>query len=211
MIATDSHNLIYMNLKCLLCGIAILVCVGTVKAIDNVSERVSASISLKVPGNEAKQYPLTFQKTKNDKSAYQLEASERIPLTVYQTIEEKGGKSQITVCITALEDVYFNYSQQVSTGFRHDDCQFYMPGFWYRRNLRSPKSAPSFHTSDSWLVREDRLSTPLTGIYSEGTKRFMTVNRIDQFENDALTTHRERLFFPVKPPLVSPALRIVMA
>lgn len=191
MIATDSHNLIYMNLKCLLCGIAILVCVGTVKAIDNVSERVSASISLKVPGNEAKQYPLTFQKTKNDKSAYQLEASERIPLTVYQTIEEKGGKSQITVCITALEDVYFNYSQQVSTGFRHDDCQFYMPGFWYRRNLRSPKSAPSFHTSDSWLVREDRLSTPLTGIYSEGTKRFMTVNRIDQFENDALTTHRE--------------------
>ena len=52
-----------MNLKCLLCGIAILVCVGTVKAIDNVSERVSASISLKVPGNEAKQYPLTFQKT----------------------------------------------------------------------------------------------------------------------------------------------------
>ena len=71
-----------MNLKCLLCGIAILVCVGTVKAIDNVSERVSASISLKVPGNEAKQYPLTFQKTKNDKSAYQLEASERIPLTV---------------------------------------------------------------------------------------------------------------------------------
>lgn len=129
MITTDSHNLIYMNLKCLLCGIAILVCVGTVKAIDNVSERVSASISLKVPGNEAKQYPLTFQKTKNDKSAYQLEASERIPLTVYQTIEEKGGKSQITVCITALEDVYFNYSQQVSTGFRHDDCQFYMPGF----------------------------------------------------------------------------------
>lgn len=40
-------------------------------------------------------------------------------------------------------------------------------------------------------MREDRLSTPLTGIYSEGTKRFMTVNRIDQFENDALTTHRE--------------------
>ena len=74
MITTDSHNLIYMNLKCLLCGIAILVCVGTVKAIDNVSERVSASISLKVPGNEAKQYPLTFQKTKNDKKRLSVEA-----------------------------------------------------------------------------------------------------------------------------------------
>ena len=103
----------------------------------------------------------------------------------------KRRKSQITVCITALEDVYFNYQSTSVNRFRHDDCQFYMPGFWYRRNLRSPKSAPSFHTSDSWLVREDRLSTPLTGIYSEGTKRFMTVNRIDQFENDALTTHRE--------------------
>ena len=66
-----------------------------------------------------------------------------------------------------------------------------MPGFWYRRNLRSPKKAPSFHTSDSWLVREDRLSAPLTGIFSEKEKRFMTVNRLDDFSMDALATHKE--------------------
>ena len=40
----------------------------------------------------------------------------------------------------------------LATDFRHNDCLFYMPGFWYRRNLRSPKEAPSFHTSDSWIV-----------------------------------------------------------
>ena len=51
-----------MNLKCLLCGIVVMACVGNVKAINDKSERVKASISLKVPGNEAKQYPLTFQK-----------------------------------------------------------------------------------------------------------------------------------------------------
>ena len=69
--------------------------------------------------------------------------------------------------MTALDDVYFNFGEQVMTGCHHDDCLFYMPGFWYRRNLRSPQEAPSFHTSDSWLVREDRLSTPLTAIFDE--------------------------------------------
>lgn len=187
----DSHNLIYMNFKCLLCGLAIWASIGTVEAITNVPERISASISLKVPGNKATQYPLTLQKSQNENATYRLTPSETIPVTISQTMTDQDGKSQITVYIKALEDIYFNYSQQVSTGFRHDDCQFYMPGFWYRRNLRSPQSAPSFHTSDSWLVREDRLSAPLTGIYDEKAKRFMTVNRLSKFEDDALTTHRE--------------------
>lgn len=204
----DSNNLIYMNLKYLFLGIAIVTFTVTAKAIDYVPQNTSASISLKVPGNIAKQYPLNMQKLHNDGSAYLLEASESIPLTISQRVENIDGKVNIKVCITALEDVYFNYNQQVSTGFRHDDCQFYMPGFWYRRNLRSPKEAPSFHTSDSWLVREDRLSAPLTGIYCEKEKSYMTVNRLDAFTDDALTTHRKgRLFFLAKLPSVLQALR----
>ena len=66
-----------------------------------------------------------------------------------------------------------------------------MPGFWYRRNLRSPKEAPSFHTSDSWVVREDRLSTPLTGIFDEKQKKYMTVVRRAEYIQDALSTHKE--------------------
>lgn len=181
-----------MNLKSLLCGIVIgAVSIGTVEAFEYLPERASASISLKVPGNKAKHYPLILHPSANDRSFYQLEATEKLPLVAFQKLKENHGRLQIEVGITALEDIYFNYSQQLSTGFRHDDCQFYMPGFWYRRNLRSPKEAPSFHTSDSWLVREDRLSTPLTGIYSEKEKRSMTVTRLDSFTDDALTTHRE--------------------
>lgn len=183
-----------MNLRYLLCGILLMVYTGYVKAINDRFKDVSAAISLKVPGNKAEKYPLTFQKSKNNCTDYYLEASEKIPLTIFQTIKEESDRLQITVCITALEDTYFNYSQQFSTDFRHDDCQFYMPGFWYRRNLRSPKEAPSFHTSDSWVVREDRLSAPLAGIYNEKDKRFVTVSRLDKFENEAFSMHEEGEF-----------------
>ena len=142
-----------------------MACATIVEAFDNVPESISASISLKVPGNGAKHYPLTFQKSQNNNGTYYLENSEKMPLTVSQNIVTGNDGLRISVSITALEDVYFNYNQQMATGFRHDDCLFYMPGFWYRRNLRSPKEAPSFHTSDSWIVSEDRLSAPLTGIF----------------------------------------------
>lgn len=180
-----------MKLKCLFCGVFIGLCVEVAEAINYVPENILASISLKVPGNESKEYSLNLIQSKNDPSSYLLEASTSIPVTITQKIENAIDRLQMGVCITALEDVYFNYGQQLSTGFQHDDCQFYMPGFWYRRNLRSPKDAPSFHTSDSWLVREDRLSAPLTGVYSEKEKHFVVVNRIDPFTDEALTTHRE--------------------
>ena len=134
-----------MNLKFLLCGIAIGLLTGSAWAVNYTPEQVNAHISLKVPGNKAKQYPLILKRTQNDNSAYQLVASENIPLTISQKVKEANGRLHIDMCITALEDVYFNYGQNVSTGFRHDDCLFYMPGFWYRRNLRSPKLLHSIH------------------------------------------------------------------
>ena len=170
-----------MNLKCLFCGILVGLYVEAIEAVNYTPEKTSASISLKVPGNESEKYSLDMRQLKNDRSSYLLEPSKGIPMVITQRMEDMNGKLRINVSLTALEDVYFNFSEQLSTGFNHDDCQFYMPGFWYRRNLRSPKEAPSFHTSDSWLVREDRLSAPLTGIYSEKEKSFVTVSRIDNF------------------------------
>lgn len=164
---------------------------GTAAAIDYAPEYVAAHISLKVPGNDAIQYPLRLIKSSENSSVYQLESQAKIPVIISQKIVEKAGGLHIDMSITASEDIYFNYGQNLSTGFPHDDCMFYMPGFWYRRNLRSPKEAPSFYTSDSWIVREDRLSTPLTGIYSEKDRRYITVNRLDKFATDALTTHKE--------------------
>ena len=163
-------------------------CMGAVKYVP---ENMKVELSLKVPGNNAVNYKLHPDKLENSYFDYEWRSDNKLPITVFHNVEERDSCMRLTVQLTAAQDVYFNYRQLLSTGYRHDNCQFYMPGFWYRRNLRSPKKAPSFHTSDSWLVREDRLSAPLTGIFSEKEKRFMTVNRLDDFSMDALATHKE--------------------
>ncbi len=180
-----------MNVKRLFFGIVLLLGIAKVVAADYTAGNVSATIALKVPGNDANRYSLSLQKLESGSFGYQLVTSEKIPITVFQNVVENGDKQRISVLITALKDVYFNYGQQVKTGYRHDDCLFYMPGFWYRRNLRSPEQAPSFHTSDSWLVREDRLSTPLTAVFDAKEGKSMSVIRLDKFDNEALTTHKE--------------------
>ena len=182
-----------MRIKLRICiGLAVAltstVCMGSVRYLPG---NVEAEISLKVPGNEAVDYQLHPEKLENNYFDYQMCGNDKLPVTVFHRVQERDGHMLLTVRLTAAEDVYFNYRQSLLTGYRHEDCQFYMPGFWYRRNLRSPKEAPSFHTSDSWLVREDRLSAPLTGIFSEKDKKFMIVNRLDDFAVDALSTHKE--------------------
>lgn len=178
-----------MRLKRLFLGVMLLVGITGAGATNATPEDISASISLKVPGNDAKQYPLALQKMQD--GMYSCRASEKLPLDIIRQVVDKDGKQRITVTLKALENVYFNYGEQIKTGYKHSDCQFYMPGFWYRRNLRSPKEAPSFHTSDSWLVREDRLSTPLTAAFNPASGTSMSVIRIDKFDKEALTTHKE--------------------
>ena len=178
-----------MRLKRLFLGVMLLVGITGAGAANAAPEDISASISLKVPGNDAKQYPLALQKMQD--GMYSCRASETLPLDIIRQVVDKDGKLRITVILKALENVYFNYGEQIKTGYKHSDCQFYMPGFWYRRNLRSPKEAPSFHTSDSWLVREDRLSTPLTAAFNPASGTSMSVIRIDKFDKEALTTHKE--------------------
>ncbi|WP_280749733.1 MULTISPECIES: hypothetical protein [unclassified Parabacteroides] len=169
--------------------IALLAAITQVGAMNQGQEDISASISLKVPGNDAQHYPLTFHALSN--GMYNAQPGEELPLRITRQVTEQEGKQRITVVLKALEDIYFNYGEQVKTAYKHADCQFYMPGFWYHRNLRSPAEAPSFHTSDSWLVREDRLSTPLTAAYSAAEKKSMSVIRIDAFDKEALSTHKE--------------------
>jgi len=163
--------------------------ITNVGAMEHSLGDVSTSISLKVPGNDAQHYSLTLQKQQD--GVYTCQSSEQLPLAITRQVVDKDGKQRINVVITALDTVYFNYGEQINTGYRHSDCQFYMPGFWYRQNLRSPEKAPSFHTSDSWLVREDRLSTPLTAAFNSSKGKSMSVIRIDKFDKEALATHKE--------------------
>ena len=178
-----------MRLKRLFFGVMLLAGITNVGAMEHSLGDVSTSISLKVPGNDAQHYSLTLQKQQD--GIYTCQSSEQLPLAITRQVVDKDGKQRINVVIKALDTVYFNYGEQIKTGYRHSDCQFYMPGFWYRKNLRSPEKAPSFHTSDSWLVREDRLSTPLTAAFNSSKGKSMSVIRIDQFDKEALATHKE--------------------
>lgn len=178
-----------MRLKRLFFGVMLLAGITNVGAMEHSLGDVSTSISLKVPGNDAQHYSLTLQKQQD--GIYTCQSSEQLPLAITRQVVDKDGKQRINVVIKALDTVYFNYGEQIKTGYRHSDCQFYMPGFWYRQNLRSPEKAPSFHTSDSWLVREDRLSTPLTAAFNSSKGKSMSVIRIDQFDKEALATHKE--------------------
>jgi hypothetical protein len=144
----------------------------------------TGSIHIKSPGNPAVAYALQEQ------ANGELTARQELPLVIRREVSETASTTQIKVTITAKEKTYYNYEEIYPLpSVDHADCQFYMPGFWYRRNLRSPKEAPSFYTSDSWQVREDRLSTPLTGIYNEKNGDYYTVLRLEKSKDEALTSH----------------------
>lgn len=178
-----------MNFRRLLSGITLGMIMGCVNAFEFTPANISSYIALKKPGNMSVYYPLKMNKLTDQKFSYQLVGDSEMPVLVYQNITGSGSTRQIVIWITALEDVYFNFGQQLKSNFKHDDCLFYMPGFWYRRNQRSPKESPSFHTYDSWLVRDDRLSTPMTAVYDEKHNRAISITRVADFECDALTTH----------------------
>ena len=163
-------------------------CVCLIKASGSANE-FSAVLSLKSPGNDSRQYAVNYSMGNNGDMSFN---NSGIPVTITRKVTRLAeGKEKVNVTIKALKDVFFSYGEQLKTGFKHDMCQFYMPGFWYRKNLRSPTNAPSFHTSDSWIVREDRLSSPLSAAYIESEKKMISVIRADKHSKDALTTHKE--------------------
>lgn len=140
-------------------------------------------LTMKTPGNPSVTYDLK-------ESNGQLTAGQSLPLAISRNVTENGASQRIEITIKANELAYYSLEEIYKLGsFGHDDCLFYMPGFWYRRSLRSPKEAPSWYVSDSWQVREDRLSTPLTGIYNEKTHEYYTVLRIDKFDNESQPCH----------------------
>ena len=141
-------------------------------------------ITLMEPGNPAKSYPL------KDGGNGSLSSKDPIPVEVIQRQINNGQTIKIEVSITGKENIYYNFEELIRLEtFKHEDCEFLMPGFWYHRNLRSPKEAPSFATSDSWQVREDRLSSPLTGVFDRRSGNYYTVARLDDFQTESLTTH----------------------
>ena len=168
-----------MKIKLLTC-ISILLCLSS----KTMAWDVSYQLMLKQPGNAAVVHQLS-------KDGNQLKAAASLPVEITQQVERKGEVSLLTLTLTARERVYFNLGVSMQTGMPTDDCDFYLPGFWYHKNLRSPKEAPSFHTSRSWNFREDRLAAPLTAVYNGQSGTSCLVMRQLDASADALTTHQE--------------------
>src|SRR5699024_2067086 len=123
-------------------------------------ENLSYKVLLKQPGNPAEIHSLQI----SDKNT--LAAKKEIPLKINYEMVGIEDDVELTIQITALADVYFNFQGQFTApALNYDTAYLYLPGFWYRKNLRSPENAPSARLSKNWIVREDRLSTPLVGIY----------------------------------------------
>lgn len=141
---------------------------------------IKARLGLKTPGNPSVSYSLTSDGSK-------LLAGEALPVEIMQKKVQQGNETVFSVTIKARERVYFNLNFTASTGFATDHCDFYLPGFWYHKNLRSPIEAPSFKSSKSWNFREDRLSAPLSGVYDDATHQTFTVMRRLDPPQEALT------------------------
>lgn len=151
--------------------------------IVSAKTELSAIVSTKTPGNAAVSHKLEMR----DGGVY---CTDILPLDISYTTEEKNGVRTLNVHFKAISDTWFRFQALWQTPVIHTDGDFYLPGFWYHKNLRSPREAPSFHTSDSWTFREDRLSTPLCCVFDPSGKRYYSVMRIADFKEDALATHK---------------------
>lgn len=116
---------------------------GAFVALSAYAQDIEASLLLKQPGNNAVAYRLHL-----DNGKYEARGT-RLPMQITQTVTNDGDDKIVSVKMKADADVYFNFGAQLATGLNTDGCEFYMPGFWYHRNMRSPKEAPSFATSSS--------------------------------------------------------------
>ena len=164
---------------------------GLVTALAALSLSASAiniqtQISIKQPGNEANVIQLQA-----DGNQLKPANDEALPLHISAQLANDGNHQVYTVTIKADATTYYNFGAQLATGIKSADSEFYLPGFWYHRNLRSPKEAPAFHTSKSWNFREDRLSSPMTSVYDEANGKSVAVMRTLDGSKECMTTHQQ--------------------
>ncbi|MFT2011301.1 hypothetical protein ACMA1I_21700 [Pontibacter sp. 13R65] len=146
------------------------------------TDNLTYKLLLKQPGNPAQAYDL-----KPVKGQEQLQAGNKLTVSVSQNIKQEADHVALTITVEALQDSYFSLQGKFKTpGINYDTSHLYLPGFWYRKNLRSPDKAPSARVSKNWIVREDRLSSPLVGIYDQEQKQSYSLARVDKLEREAL-------------------------
>ena len=152
------------RIKVILLGWALMALVCPLQA-----QGLSMSLSLKTPGN-----PSETRKLQQQGQYWTTKG----PLSVVSSTTKDGDDELLTITLSAREKVYFHLDLSLNTGLSSNETEFYMPGFWYHRNMRSPQEAPSFKTSKHWNFREDRMSTPLTSAFNLHDGRGLSVLRV---------------------------------
>ncbi len=160
----------------------ISICIGILTSFSLSAQDypISYVLSVKTPGNPASQHTLTTREGK-------MVTDPAIPVQISQELSIDDNDQVLRITIEAREDTYINLSGALSLDQQeYRSTQFYLPGFWYRKNMRSPDKAPNARVSKSWIVREDRLSTPMAGAYDEATGKGINLIRLDNVDQVAL-------------------------
>lgn len=154
------------------------------EAVFDFLKNSKFSINIKNPGNHSTQHQVLLDQHGK------FIATSSIPIDIaVETVESKE-YIDVKIKLVARENVYFNFSSKILfEDVDFEPSQILMPGYWYRKNLRSPDNAPSIREASDWLVREDRLSTPLVSVYCPDKNIGYSLIRKDQIEKIALTTH----------------------
>lgn len=149
---------------------------------QELQENIRYTLLVKQPGNPTQTYVLEAEAGQN-----MLQAEEEIPLSISREVSSENGNANLTVSIEANADTYFSLQGQFhAQGLSYDNSYLYLPGFWYRKNQRSPDQVPNARLSKNWIVREDRLSSPLVGVFDREKKISYSLARLDAIEAYAL-------------------------
>jgi len=150
-----------------------------------VKNNSTFTLYLKKPGNPSQSQTISIAS-----DGVSLVAQQDNPLSLQMELKDIDGDLELSFNVQAEEEIYFNLHGQISlAGMSFENAQMLLPGFWYRKNQRSPKNAPSTKTSNNWLVREDRLSTPMTALFDQEAQKGYALIRRDVATSIALTTH----------------------
>ncbi|MCG8326789.1 MAG: hypothetical protein MI974_03835 [Chitinophagales bacterium] len=169
---------------------------------------------------------LSAQNALQTQSQIKLKPDSLSPAIAYQLVFDENGKAQggsenlqvkqeikkdasnvvrYTYTITARKHTHFSFHQKwLFSNYKLDRVDFFMPGFWYKKNLRSPENAPSIQVAKNWCVREDRLSSPLVATFHNDRKDYVYIRRSDKLEQESLLPKKEgEIILPSKSSIGS--------
>lgn len=158
---------------------------GVTQAAHNTTDEadfpVSATLLIKTAGNPAQEVPHQWQAESGTDWRLVSQAFDDASVLLH-----KEGET-MAVTIEASADVNINLQLHIPTAYDFSESDLFLPGFWYKKNLKVSEGAPSADVSHHWSFREDRLSIPLTSVFSPADGQGMLVMRTNEHQQDAVS------------------------